>query len=108
MFAEDKFWVYSAVVSPDGEYLLFNAYGAPGGAGGEDIYVAQKNSSGWSLAKPIGPRVNTVNEESNPRFSRDGKYFFFGRAENLGDYEYGEWSIFVIDTEALQLDRLFE
>ncbi|SFR52122.1 WD40-like Beta Propeller Repeat [Robiginitalea myxolifaciens] len=103
LFDDEKFWVYSAVISPDGQYLVFNSYGAPGGAGGEDIFVSKRTETGWSKAKPIGPLVNTTNEESSPRFSRDGKYFFFSRAENLGNYEYGEWGIFFVETEFLNL-----
>ncbi|MGB5497827.1 MAG: hypothetical protein WBM77_02750 [Maribacter sp.] len=108
IFDDEKFWIYSAVVSPDGNYLVFNSYGAPGGAGGEDIFVSKRNGTEWSKAKPIGPKINSNDEESGPRFSRDGKYFFFTRAKNLGNYEYGEWDIFYIETEYLQLEKLFE
>ena len=52
--------------------------------------------------------VNSKDEESGPRFSRDGKYFFFNRAKDLGNYEYGEWDIFYIETEFLQLEDLFK
>ncbi len=105
---DEKYWIYSAVVSPDGKYLLFNSYGAPGGDGGEDLYVSKRTNGVWSNARAMGNGINTSNEESSPRFSRDGKYFFFARAENLGNYEYGEWNIFYIETEALDLDTLFE
>jgi len=105
---DEKSWVYSAVISPNGKYLVFNSYDAPGGKGGEDIFVSKKTESGWSKAKAIGQLVNSKDEESSPRFSRDGKYFFFSRAENLGDYEYGEWSIFFVETEYLNLEKIFE
>ncbi|MEO0627506.1 MAG: hypothetical protein AAFY91_11010 [Bacteroidota bacterium] len=106
LFDEEKYWIYSPVVSPDGDYLFFNSFGAPGGSGGEDIFVSKRLDDGWSKAQPIGPKVNSIHEESSPRLSRDGKYFFFSRADNLGDYEYGEWSIYFIETEALGLDEL--
>lgn len=108
IFDDEKYWIYSAVISPDHTYLVFNSYGAPGGSGGEDIFVSKKTADGWSKAKPIGTLVNTKNEESSPRFSRDGKYFFFSRAENLGNYEYGEWNIFFVETKYLNLDKIFE
>ncbi|ALM06393.1 hypothetical protein SB49_00090 [Sediminicola sp. YIK13] len=108
IFDDEKFWIYSAVISPDGKYLVFNSYGAPGGTGGEDIFISKKTDNGWGKAKPIGPKVNSKDEESSPRFSRDGKYFFFSRAENLGDYEYGEWSIFFVETKYLNLEKIFE
>lgn len=108
IFDDDSLWIYSAVISPDGEYLVFNSYDAPGGTGGEDIFVSKSTDRGWSKAKPIGPLVNSKNEESSPRFSRDGKYFFFSRAENLGNYEFGEWSILFIETRFLKLEELFQ
>ena len=108
LFEDEKHWVYSPCVSPDGNYLVFNSYGAPGGSGGEDLFVAKRTKSGWSEAKPIGPKINSKNEESSPRFSRDGKYFFYATAENLGNYEYSEWSIYYLETEFLNLEKLFE
>lgn len=108
LFAEEKYWVYSAVISPDGQFLVFNSYDAPRGTGGEDIFVSKKTENGWSKARPIGELVNSKDEESSPRFSRDGKYFFFSRARNLGNYEYGEWDIFFVETEYLQLAKIFE
>lgn len=107
LFDDEKLWIYSAVISPDGHYLVFNSYGVPEGAGGEDIFVSQRIDNGWSKAKSIGNLVNTKNEESSPRFSRDGKYFFFSRAENLGNYEYGEWSIYFVESKYLNLDSIF-
>ncbi|GLR18218.1 TolB-like translocation protein [Portibacter lacus] len=106
IWEDEKYWVYSAVISPDGKYLVFNSFGAPNGTGGEDIFVSKKTENGWSKAKSIGQLVNTKDEESSPRFSRDGKYFFFSRAENLGNYEYGEWNIFYVETEYLNLVKL--
>ena len=108
LFDDEKYWVYSATVSPDGKYLVFNSFGAPGGSGGEDIFVSKRMGNGWSKAKAIGPIINTKDEESGPRFSRDGKYFFFTRAAQLPDYEYGPWDIYFIETSYLELDKLFK
>ncbi len=107
LFDDAKYWIYSAVLSPDGQFLIFNSYGVPEGSGGEDIFISKRIGNSWSKAKPIGELINTKDEESSPRFSRDGKYFFFSRAENFGNYEYGEWSIFYIETEYLNLNNLF-
>lgn len=107
LFDDDKYWIYSPVVSPNGKYLVFNSFDAPGGMGGEDLFVAQRTETGWSKAISIGEKVNSKDEESGPRFSRDGKYFFFTRAKNLGNYEFGEWDIFYIETEYLNLENLF-
>lgn len=108
IFEDDKYWIYSPFVSPDGKYLVFNSYGAPGGIGGEDIFISKKTENGWGKARSIGSKVNSTDEESAPRFSRDGRYFFFTRAKNLGNYEYGEWDIFYIETKYLDLEKIFE
>lgn len=103
-FDDAKYWIYSAVVSPDGKYLVFNSFGAPGGLGGEDIFISKRTKSGWSKAVTIGNKVNSKDEEAGPRFSRDGKYFFFTRAKNLGNDEYGEWDIFYMETKYLNFE----
>ncbi len=108
LFDDEKYWKYSAVISPDGKYLLFNSSGAPGGVGGEDIFIAKKTSNGWSKAKGIGSLVNTKAEESSPRFSRDGKYFFFGREKRADPNKDGYWNIYFVETKALNFEEIFK
>ena len=108
LFENDSLWKYSASLSPDGQYLVFNSYAAPGGLGGEDLYVSKKTSEGWSRAKSMGKMINTTGEESSGRFSPDGRYFFYTHADNLGNYEYSEWSIYFVETEYLKLEALFD
>ena len=108
LLENDSLWKYSASISPDGNYLVFNSFGAPGGQGGEDIYVSKKTGSGWSQAVNIGNLVNSPGEEGSARFSPDGRYFFFSHADNLGNYEYGPWSIYYLETAYLHLDELFD
>lgn len=107
LFKSDKYWKYSAVLSPDGQYLLFNSYGAEGGVGGEDIFISKKTANGWSKAKSIGDLVNTKAEESSPRFSPDGKYFFFGRELRQNPEKDGIWSIYYMETKYLNFELLF-
>ncbi len=108
LMENDSLWKYSASVSPDNKYLIFNSYAAPGGLGGEDIYVSQKTDQGWSKAINIGNTINTPGEDSSGRFSPDGKYFFYTHADNLGNDEYGPWSIYFIETAHLHLEELFD
>jgi hypothetical protein len=108
LFENEKYWKYSAVYSPDGNYLIFNSANAPGGVGGEDIFIAKKTSSGWTKAIGLGTLVNTKAEESSPRFSRDGKYFFFGRENKTNPEKDGTWSIYYIETKALRFNELFK
>ncbi len=107
LFQNEKSWKYSAVFSPDGQYLVFNSYQAEGGVGGEDIFISKKTSNGWTKAKSIGNLINTKAEESNPRFSPDGKYFFFGRVYRQNPDEDGIWSVHFVETAFLDFETLF-
>ena len=108
LFENEKSWKYSAVVSPDGNYLLFNSYEANGAIGGEDIYISKKTSNAWSTAVNVGNLINTKAEESSPRFSRDGKYFFFSREYRQNLNQDGEWNIFFVETKYLNFEKLFD
>lgn len=88
--------------------MVFNSSDATGGVGGEDIFTAKKTATGWTKAKSIGNLINTKAEESSPRFSRDGKYFFFGRESRTNPEKDGIWSIYYIETKALKITELFK
>jgi WD40-like Beta Propeller Repeat len=107
LFEDDKYWKSTPVISPDGNYLFFNAYGVLDGKGGEDIYVSKKTNNGWSKAKNVGELINTKAEEASARFSNDGKYFFFSREIKENPDKDGIWSIYYIETKYLQFETLF-
>ncbi|UCE07568.1 MAG: PD40 domain-containing protein [bacterium] len=64
-------------VSPDESFLLFKS-GRPGGYGNTDLYVSfrQKDYS-WGEPINLGPKINSPENELEPRLSPDGKYLFF-------------------------------
>ncbi len=107
LFENDKYWKSTPIISPDKNYLIFNAYETPNGKGGEDIYISKKTEKGWSLAKNIGDLINTKAEEAAPRFSSDGKYFFFAREFKENPNTDGIWSIYFIETKFLNFEQLF-
>lgn len=107
LFENDKYWKSTPIISPDGNYLVFNAYETPYGKGGEDIYVSKKTKNGWSKAKNIGELINSKAEEASPKFSNDGKYFFFSREIKENPDKDGIWSIFYVEAKYLQLETLF-
>jgi Tol biopolymer transport system component len=107
LFDNETYWTSSPALSPDGNYLLYNAYDTNIGFGGEDIYVSKKTANGWSKAKVLPKLINSKGEEANPRFSRDGHYFFFVKSETTDSEEDGIWSIYYMETEYLKLDSLF-
>jgi len=74
-------------ISKDELSLYFGSI-RPGGFGGEDIYVSQRETrdSEWGPPVNLGAIINTLANESVPAFSRDGHLLFFssGRPGGLG------------------------
>ncbi len=104
----EMLWESNAILSPDGSYMFFNTYNSPNGFGKEDILVSKKTENGWSKPVNLGKLINTKDNESSPKFSYDGKYFSFSRETVKEGEEDGVWSIYFVETAALQLETLFE
>jgi outer membrane protein OmpA-like peptidoglycan-associated protein len=67
----------TASITPDGKKLFF-ASNRPGGYGGMDIYMAEKDKSGnWVNIENVGATVNTAANEDAPFIHPDGKTLFF-------------------------------
>ena len=68
----------------------------------EDFYLSKIDSSGWQVAKPLGPPINTDDNEGAQCISPDGRLLFFtgcSRADGLGSCDIymsvkqkGKWS----------------
>ena len=65
-------------ISKDGLSLYFHS-NRPGGLGGFDMYVSRRATvdDPWGAPMNLGAPVNTVFDEGNPAFSRDGHLLFF-------------------------------
>ena len=53
----------------------------------EDFYVSRKDSAGWQKALPLGPPINSPENEGAQCISADGRLLFFtgcGRSDGLG------------------------
>ena len=68
----------SPTLSKDDLSLYFNS-NRPGGFGGNDIWVSQRDSvdDDWGAPVNLGPTINTASGEAVPTFSRDGHWMFF-------------------------------
>jgi outer membrane protein OmpA-like peptidoglycan-associated protein/tetratricopeptide (TPR) repeat protein len=64
-----------ASISDDGNYLFFSS-DMPGGAGGMDIWVCKKNSTGWDKPQNLGTDINTPGNEEFPFIRNDEMLFF--------------------------------
>jgi hypothetical protein len=67
---------WDVCISSDGLLLL---WGSLEGYGGADIWMATRPTANdpWSEAANLGPRINTVSEETDPSLSTDGLTLFF-------------------------------
>lgn len=71
------YWETHAIVSPDGELLIF-ASDRPGGHGGRDLYFCKKTANGWSDPVNMGPNINGPKDDDAPFISVDNKQLYFG------------------------------
>jgi len=74
-FNSDEYSVAHPALSADGNKLYF-ASDMPGGFGGMDLYVSEKESGRWGPPMNLGPDVNTEGHEIFPFSALDGRLFF--------------------------------
>jgi hypothetical protein len=82
-----NFWgvVGEPVIAPDQSYLLFAAFGAPGGYGNWDIYFARRGPDGqWQKPQNLGPGVNTAERDYSARLAPDGHTLLFTSERYFG------------------------
>jgi hypothetical protein len=71
-------------VDPEEAYLLFASPDRPDGYGIVDLYISFKQRDGsWGEPINLGNEVNTEYFERFPSVSRDGKYLFFIRCNDV-------------------------
>ena len=74
-FNSNEYSVAHPSISADGAKLYF-ASDMPGGFGGMDLYVSEKESGRWGPPMNLGPEVNTEGHEIFPYIAPDGKVYF--------------------------------
>ena len=74
LFEEENVNYGDATISKDGSTMYFSA-NHPEGWGGHDIYVSEREPSGWSTPRLLGRTVNTVGNERFPFIEEDTLYF---------------------------------
>jgi TolB protein len=73
---------WAAMLSPDGETLLFASDGW-GGAGRHDLLTARMRGDGFERARLLPGDVNTSGDDFDATFLADGETIVFSRAPNL-------------------------
>jgi Tol biopolymer transport system component len=72
-----KFYEFNAYVDPNEQYILFTSYGRKDDAGGGDLYMSVRDSSGkWKAARNLRD-LNSKQLDYCPFVSPDGKVLFF-------------------------------
>lgn len=85
-------WESQATVSCDGSRLFF-ASNRPGGVGGTDIYMTERQPDGsWGIPVNLGEPLNTPGDEEAPFISNDGQTLYFSSTGHLG---LGEQDVFM-------------
>lgn len=94
------------LISPDGNLLIFVSSNRTESFGSEDLYYSKFDNGIWTEPKNMGSIINSQYNEAAPRFSPDGKYFFFtsDRGEDYDDLGERIWSIYHMETQFLFLD----
>ena len=97
-----KYWEGSCSVTADRKYLFF-ASERPGGFGGKDIYISERQADGqWGPATNLGPKINTKQDDDAPFIHPDGITLFFSSEghNSIGGFDImfsikkdGDWTI---------------
>jgi outer membrane protein OmpA-like peptidoglycan-associated protein/tetratricopeptide (TPR) repeat protein len=74
-FNSDEYNTAHPSLTPDGKKLYF-ASDMPGGFGGMDIYVSEKEGEKWGPPMNLGPKINTEGHEIFPYMSDQGRFYF--------------------------------
>ena len=92
----------TCTISADGRKLIFTSCSGRDGLGSCDLYESRKIGNEWTVPKNLGPNVNSVEWESQPSLSADGRtlYFVSDRRGTLGRRDIwmatmndkGEWN----------------
>jgi outer membrane protein OmpA-like peptidoglycan-associated protein len=71
----DEYSVGHPAFSPDGNSLYFVS-DMPGGSGGTDIWMCEREDESWSHAINLGPEINTLMDEMFPHIDEGGTLYF--------------------------------
>ena len=74
-FNDPSYSLGHPVISPDGKYMYFVS-DMPGGRGGTDIWVSERNLDFWGEPKNLGSKVNTPGNEMFPYVNSEGLFCF--------------------------------
>jgi len=74
-YNDDNYSCVHPALNEDGTLLFFSS-DMPGGYGGMDLYVCEKDSGGWGKPKNLGEKINTGGNDLFPYLHEDGTFVF--------------------------------
>ena len=74
--------------SADGKRIYFYS-DRPGGSGGYDLWMAERNEDGWQIPVNLSPSVNSKYNDYGPAITPDGKTLYFSSNRPSADDEVG-------------------
>ncbi len=80
-----KFDEFEPYIAPDESFMIFMAGGRPDSLGGYDLYISYNRNGGWTKAQNLGAPFNSSADEFSPKFSPDGKSFFWSSTRSAID-----------------------
>lgn len=89
-------WESQPSLSQDGRRLYFVSR-RPGGFGGQDLWVSEKNGQNWTVAKNLGPTLNTKWDDCSPFIYPDGKTFYYASKGKPGFGGYDLFKTQIVD-----------
>ena len=79
-------WIAHPFVSPDEDFLIYDAKGRKDGRGDADLYISFRSNNGkWGESLNLGSLINTAKGEMCASLSPDGNLLFFSRYEENGN-----------------------
>jgi Tol biopolymer transport system component len=88
---------WDAFIAPDESYIIFSSQNRDDTLGGQDLYISfRKEDGSWTVARNMGPNVNSTSGEICPGVSLDGRYLFFTSRRR------GKADIFWIKTDIIK------
>lgn len=91
---DPKYWDSQPTIAADGLTLYF-ASDRPGGFGGIDLYVTQKDPKTglWGKPQNLGPKINTKEDEKTPFIHSDSETLYFS---SRGHFGFGDYDIYYV------------
>jgi Tol biopolymer transport system component len=67
----------AGTISGDGKTLVFASCDRPKAIGNCDLYISRRTGNNWSVPQNLGAAVNSVEWDSQPSLSADGRTLYF-------------------------------